>query len=156
MCCWGVGCGTGRHESLGPCQEVLIPGTTCCPGAQPRDEVMEDRDSGSCARASWPNDVIFKHEKSLSAWKRQALSFLLLDNSLTPAYSSWGRVACEPCLAVVLCDLGQVTALLWVSSWNSMALRGPLVDTFISPHPRSSVFGEDQSGKLRCLGGVDH
>lgn len=44
---WEVGCGTGRHESLGPCQEVLIPGTTCCPGAQPRDEVMEDGDSDS-------------------------------------------------------------------------------------------------------------
>lgn len=104
------------------------------------------------ARASWPNDVIVKHEESLSAWKRQALSFLLLDDSLTPAYSSWGGVACEHCLAVVLCDLGKVTALLWVSSWNSVTQRGLSVDTFISLHPRSSVFGESQSGRLRCLG----
>lgn len=71
---------------------VLIPGTTCCAGAQPGDEVMKDRDGDSRATTSWPDDVIARCEESLSAQKRQAPSFLLLDYSIIIDCGAWEKV----------------------------------------------------------------
>lgn len=131
----------GRRGGLGPCQEVLIPGTRRCAGAQPRDEVMKDGYGDSGGRGVPADDVIARREESLSAWKMQALSFLLLDSPLMPAHGTRAGEVCGPCLAVVLCDLEQVTAPLWASLWSSMALGAPPVDTLISPHQKSSVSG---------------
>lgn len=60
---------TGRQGGLGPCQEVLIPGTRRRAGAQPRDEVMKDGDGDSGGPGVPVDDVIARREESLSAWK---------------------------------------------------------------------------------------
>lgn len=75
---------------------------------------MKDRDGDSRATASWPDDVIARCEESLSAQKRQALSFLLLHYSIITACGAWEEVHGTR-LDVVLCDLVQVTAPLWAS-----------------------------------------
>lgn len=55
MCHWaglhGAEVGVGMTRKIKPwaLPVVLIPGTTCCAGAQPGDEVMKDRDGDSRA-----------------------------------------------------------------------------------------------------------
>lgn len=73
----------GRRAGPGPCQEVLIPGTRHCAGAQPRDEVMKDR-AGALGLVSSPM-TSSPDVRNLSAWKTWALTRLLLDNPLPPA-----------------------------------------------------------------------
>lgn len=103
-CAAGQGCREGRAGGEGPraCQEVLIPGTRRFAGAQPRDEVMKDGDGDSGGRGVPANVVMARREESLSAWKRQALPFLLLDNPLLqPLVPGRGGPWALPCCCAV-------------------------------------------------------
>ena len=92
-----AGRGDRKTWGLGPCLEVLIPGTRRCAGAEPRDEVMKD--STVTPGAGVPaDDVIAGREGSLSAWKTQPRSYLLLDKPWTPGCSTReGSLGTLPC-----------------------------------------------------------
>lgn len=124
---------------------VLIPGTTCCAGAQPGDEVMKDRDGDSRATASWPDDVIARCANlSLPRKGRLSPSFSFTTPLLQPVVP--GRRS-----------MGPVLMLCCVILFKSLPLSGLLCDMRLNGSENTSSRYFDQSSpKILILwGGSD-
>lgn len=83
------------------------------------------------------DDVIAGREGSLSAWKTQARSFLLLDKPQTPACGAHGRAGpgAPPCCCAVCPWTSHLPSLGFLM--GPRALQAPAVDSLTSSHSRS-------------------